>query len=163
MFTDKDYLLMAYEEATKSPDLSTQNGALLLSAQPPHAFVMAHNTLPDGVQVLPERLERPLKYEYTEHAERNVVYQAAKLGIPTLGATMYVPWWACSDCARAIIQAGVKRVVGHQDMFDGTPERWKESIATAMIMLKEAGIEMDLIKGKLNGPVIRFNGNPWQS
>lgn len=156
--TPKQYLLMAYREATNSPDLSTQNGAVILSGD---VTIADCNRFPDLVKHLPERFERPLKYEFIEHAERNAIYRCARLGVPTAGATMFVPWFACSDCARAIIQAGISHVVGHQRMADETPERWKDSIANAMTMLQEAGVKMTMIPDVLNGPKILFNGKLW--
>jgi dCMP deaminase len=48
-----------------------------------------------------------------EHAERDAIYKAAFVGMQTEGATLYVPWFACADCARAIIAAGITRVVGN--------------------------------------------------
>lgn len=156
--TPKQYLLMAYREATNSPDLSTQNGAVILSGD---VTIADCNRFPDLVKHLPERFERPLKYEFIEHAERNAIYRCARLGVPTAGATMFVPWFACSDCARAIIQAGISHVVGHQRMADEAPERWKDSIANAMTMLQEAGVKMTMIPDVLNGPKILFNGKLW--
>jgi dCMP deaminase len=160
--TDVDYLKMAYDAARKSPDPSTQNGAVIpYEACGQLQVLTACNEFPEGVETTPERLQRPLKYNFIEHAERSVVYKAAKYGIALTGKTMYVPWFACSDCARAIIRSGVKRVVGHKRMLDATPPHWKESIAHAMTMLKEAGIQMDLIEEKLNIEPILFNGELW--
>ena len=160
ILTPQQYLLMAYNEATNSPDPSTQNGAVIVIGND-GLTVTDCNRFPDRVKVNQERLERPLKYEFIEHAERNAILKCAKLGYSTHGATMYVPWFACSDCARAIIQAGIAHVVGHQRMADDTPDRWKDSIANAMTMLKEAGIRMTMIEGELNGPKILFNGKWW--
>jgi dCMP deaminase len=80
-----------------------------------------------------------------EHAERDTILKAANKGIKTEGATLYVPWYDCADCARAIIEAGIVRVVGHKQMFDKTPERWKASIADGDIMLDEAGVMRDVL------------------
>lgn len=160
--TDVDYLKMAYEAARRSPDPSTQNGAVIpYEACGSINALSACNEFPEGVETTPERLVRPLKYNFIEHAERNVVYLAAKYGISLNNKTMYVPWFACSDCARSIICSGVKRVCGHKRMLDATPPHWKESISHAMTMLKEADIQMDLIEEKLNIEPIRFNGELW--
>ena len=160
MITPQKYLLMAYTEAMKSPDPSPQNGAVIVAHD--GVTVSDCNRFPDKVKLNPERLERPLKYQFIEHAERNVIYKAASLGVSTAGATMYVPWFACSDCARAIIQAKIAHVVGHQRMADNTPDHWKESIANAMIMLTESGVKMTMIPDVLNGPKILFNGKGWK-
>ena len=162
MTTPQQYLLRAYREATKSPDPSTQNGAIVVTVSGREPTVADCNRFPDRVEVPPDRLKRPLKYQFIEHAERNVIYKCAKLGISTHGATMYVPWFACSDCARAIIQVGISHVVGHQRMADQTPDHWKESIAHAMTMLEEARVKITMIPDFLDGPKILFNGQWWR-
>lgn len=130
-----------------SVDPHTQNGALLLS--PMGEVVMAANTMPE-IAPRPDRLARPKKYLYIEHAERNAIYLAAKRGICTDRATLYVPWFACADCARAIIQAGIKRVVGHIVPWLQTPDRWKDSVRAADEMLQEAGVITSYLEDELN-------------
>ena len=154
----RKYLYQAYCAAQDSVDPSTQNGAVIVGVY--DQVVEACNTYPDGVIDKPERLERPLKYSYIEHAERNVIYRAAAHGVTTKGATMYVPWFACADCARSIIQAKIAIVVGHQQMFDKTPDRWKESIEIALGMMEEAEIKTIMYDGPIS-PAIRFNGEIW--
>lgn len=114
--------------------------------------------MPFGVQINEKRLSRPTKYTYTEHAERNAIYDAAKRGNRLDNTVMYCPWFACADCGRAIIQSGIKRVIGHQKMFDDTPERWAESIAAAFEMFNEAGVETLLVDPV--APDLRFNRQP---
>jgi len=84
----KELLHKAYEVALKSKDPSTQNGALIIVAldEPFRAgAVLASdcNRFPDGVIETSERWERPLKYEYIEHAERNSIFTAARKGVPS--------------------------------------------------------------------------------
>jgi dCMP deaminase len=70
------------------------------------------NGFPRGVDDdVDERHERPAKYLWTEHAERNAIYNAAAIGAATAGCTMYLPWYPCTGCARAIIQSGISEVV----------------------------------------------------
>lgn len=160
------YLLAAYDAAKHSPDPSTQNGACipipLIDCDEKEILVTACNEFPPNVGSKPERLDRPLKYQFIEHAERNVIFTTARRGFSTRNTTMYVPWFACAECARAIICAGVKRVVGHKQMMDKTPERWRESIDIALGMLQEAGIETELYDGVLNGPELLFNSEIWR-
>lgn len=137
-----------------SVDPHTQNGALLVSTMGP--VVWAANTMPE-IEARPERLVRPKKYLYIEHAERNAIYLAARRGICTEGATLYVPWFACADCARAIIQAGIKRVVGHIVPWLQTPERWKDSVRVAEGMLEEAGVVGSYLDDEL-GVSFLFDG-----
>ena len=51
-------------------------------------------------------------------------------------------WFPCTDCARAIIQAGITEVVGAH--YDPTHERWGKSFITAMEMLTEAGVRVTI-------------------
>lgn len=149
---------MAYSHAKlMSIDLSTNNGAILVdeSLLP---MVFGTNTIPDDVVVSTERLQRPLKYIYTEHAERNCIYKAAKAGIRTEGLTLIVTWYACHDCARAIIASGIKRVVGHKAMMDLGSSRWDESIVHGMNMLEEAGVECLAYDGEVDTHGILFSG-----
>ena len=133
----KDWLLVAYNAATKSPDLSTQNGAIIPAQD--NIVLQACNEFPRRVKMKGERLERPLKYSFTEHAERNVIYEAARLGVSIQGCTMYACWAACADCARAIISAGVEKIVLRSGKGAMSP-KWQESAERSNQMFKEAGI-----------------------
>jgi dCMP deaminase len=153
----KKYLKMAYKTAKSSPDPSTQNGAVLVT--PSNKILAACNDFPNGVVRKNSRLRRPLKYDYIEHAERNVLYEAARIGLATKGSVLYVPWFACADCARAIIQSGISRIIGHEKMCAKTPEHWKKSIDKAMIMFNEAGIITEWFSENLDiSYQILFNG-----
>lgn len=158
----KDTLRLAYQYASEnSLDTSTHNGSVLVT--PIGQRVLGTNRLPPGVRPNDRRLnQRPDKYAYMEHAERWAIYEAARQGISTDGATLYVPWYACADCARAIIVAGIKRVIGHKAMFDKTPERWRESIAIGDEMLDEAGVIRDIYDGPIGGVRVLFNGEYWE-
>lgn len=104
---------------------------------------------------------KPLRHKFSVHAERNVVYQAAKLGIKTEGLTMVCSWATCSDCAQAIIQSGIVRLVTHQQALEKSGE-WREDIDLAFSMLREAGIELIIYDGKIGGVKIRRNGIKWE-
>jgi dCMP deaminase len=118
--------------------------------------VWAANTFPPGVLRSLSRLEPPRKYKFMEHAERNAIYAAASAGICTHGATLYAPWFACPDCARGIICAGIAEVVGLASLRAATPERWERDIATAEQMLQEAGVATRWLAGTV-GEKIRFD------
>lgn len=149
-----------FSAVTFSHDPHTQNGAVLVANEPGGPVVIsAANGLPAGVCAKPERMERPGKYAYVEHAERAVIFAAARMGLKTAGATLYCPWFACADCARAIICAGITRVVGHVKPRSVSPERWAESIRQADEMLREAEVEIALLDAPL-GVRYLFNGEP---
>jgi dCMP deaminase len=165
---DVEYILTAYRYAEKfSTDPSTQVGSILVDFnQPgkPEGIIVAYgaNHFPRNVKENAQRWERPLKYEYVEHAERNSIYDAASNGIRTRGLTMYCYWFACTDCARAIIQANITEVVGHKlAELEGKVGTWGDNIQRAIGMLDEAGVVYRWVEGKLdptNSISIRRNG-----
>lgn len=162
----RDQLADAYTYAQFSQDRSTQNGGFLLGDND-QVIGVGWNSFPEGVQDLEERHERPAKYEFTEHAERNCIYDAASQGFRTSGSTLVVAWAACADCARAIIQAGVIRVVTHLQAqeqcvpTDGTVD-WQASIANALTMMEEAGVEVLFYDGKVGAEPLRHSGRIWE-
>lgn len=102
---------------------------------------MGYNGIPRNCDnEKPERSERPTKYFYYEHAERNALYHAARHGVTVKGCNMYVTDFPCADCARGAIQAGIKRLVAPK--FDKTHERWGDSWTAALNMLTESGVEV---------------------
>lgn len=162
-------LRCAYKKAyMNSTDPSTQNGAIILISNFPsdnHGIrCSGANHFPRGVKETGDRWERPIKYSYVEHAERNAIFKAARLGLPTEGATMYVPWFACADCARAIIQAGIVEVVGDARTNKMMPQdcRWKETIEIAYGMFDEAGVKYRHLDEDLGLDFqLRFGGKLW--
>ncbi len=130
-----------YAIALSSPDPSTQNAAFIVAKNGTSGHAGC-NTFTRGVEATPERLERPLKYSYVEHAERNAIFAAARAGAKLDGATMYCPWAACIECARAIVQVGITTLVRHKQASDRSPERWIESIALADELLIAGGVEI---------------------
>lgn len=115
----------ARRAATKSKD-TTKVGALLLSGKT--SLLSAFNGIPEGVEDLPERMERPEKYEWVSHAEHNIVCFAARHGIATEGKSILVTHFPCHKCMDSIIQAGIRTVYygGGQTVGD-----FKTDIATA--------------------------------
>lgn len=105
-----------------------------------HLVIGACNELPDGVQDTPERRAKPAKYFFTEHAERNAVLLAARYGHRLQGCVMYQTWFPCADCARAIIQSGIVRLVCQKPDYENA--RWGDSFAASMAMLSEAGVSV---------------------
>lgn len=154
--TPADWLRLACKEAAGSHDPHTQNAAIVVPLTAAYVAIGV-NKVPSGIQATPSRLERPTKYRYIEHAERAAIYRAARVGTPTSGATLYCPWYACTDCARAIICAGIAEVVGHVKPRAATPERWTAEIVQAEAMLREAGVGMRWLADDL-GVTIRFDG-----
>jgi len=137
---DERFMNLARHIAEWSKDRSTKVGAVIVG---PFNEVRAigYNGFPRGINdELPERHERPEKYLWVEHAERNAIYNAARVGIPISGCRMYLPWFPCMDCARAIIQSGIETLIALEP--DVTDAKWGEDFKRALRLFKEAGISV---------------------
>lgn len=141
-------LYRAYVAADCSPDASTQNGALIVDSEN-KIIACGCNRFPDKVTSKESRWERPIKYKFVEHAERNAIYFAARNGISLRNKTMVCPWAACSDCARAIIQSGIKKLVTHKQAHDRSPPRWMDEIEIAFTMFNEADVDVVMFDGQI--------------
>jgi len=98
-----------------------------------------YNGFPANISDSFERYKnREFKLAAVVHAEKNALFNAAKNGSYTEGCTAYVTWPPCSQCAAALIQAGVVRVICPNP--DTAPERWKDNFLTANSLLYEAGL-----------------------
>jgi dCMP deaminase len=70
----------------------------------------------------------------------NALLNAAKNGARTEGSTLYVTFHPCVNCAAAIIQGGIKRVVSPS--VESAPKRWQSSFSRARDLMLEAGVEI---------------------
>ena len=132
---DNWFMKQAFVAAEMSKDPSTKVGAVIVKDR--RVISTGYNGPPRGVlDHIPYRNERPEKYFWYEHAERNAIYNAAAFGMALAGATIYCFWMPCHDCARAIIQSGIVEIVYYETM----PDRWNESQERAIEMLTEAKI-----------------------
>lgn len=168
------YLKEAYKLAMNSHDPSTQNGAIIVNLNDyfdmgwMNLVAFDWNHFPRGVNANPERLNnRREKYKFIGHAERGAIFSAARNGRKTNGKIMYAPWYACDRCGEAIIEAGISEVIGHSGpqkwweedaTNDSQAIKWNESIRTALIMFKEAGVKHRIVDGKIGGIEILFRG-----
>ena len=144
MTWDEYHLSQLDKIASKSKDPSTVVGALIVGPGN-ETRTSGFNGFPRGVvddaEMVPERYERPAKYLWTEHAERNAIYNASRHGVALAGCTIYVSMYPCADCARAVIQAGISRVVTKNP----EAERWESHYEVSQQMLEEAGVEVCLL------------------
>lgn len=146
MFSEKwhkRFMEVAELVKTWSKDPSTKVGAVVVG---PDREIRStgYNGLVRGVDDnKPERLERPTKYDFFEHAERNAVYNACLIGTSLKGCVIYVTSMPCPDCARAIIQSGIKMVVTHKVTIDenSPANTWRDKLIYSEEMFKEAGID----------------------
>lgn len=167
---DLRFLKEAYAYASDySTDPHTQTGVVIVKRK--RILAMGANHAPEGVVMTAERNERPLKYNFIEHAERNAIYSAAKKGVKLEGSVLYSPWCPCAECARAIIQAGISEVVTHKEMDElstkhmkimGNERFWDHSQYYAAQMFEEAGLIYRSAGGKIGGVSVLFRGQVFE-
>jgi len=129
------FLKIAESISCLSKDPSTKVGAVIVDYKR-RIVATGYNGFPRNIKDTKERYEnRSVKYIYTIHAEVNAILNS-KSEIENCIIYTY-PFPPCSDCAKFIIQSGIKRVVS----LNYIPERWKDNMNVAMDMFKEAEVE----------------------
>ena len=98
---------------------------------------------------------------YVEHAEHAAIYEAARIGTPTEGATLICPWAACADCARAIMFSGIAQLVVHKQALARTPDRWLDEVQSALDMIEAAGVKIIRFDGHIGCAPLRHSGEEW--
>lgn len=139
---DKRFFELCGLLATWSEDRRTNVGAVIVG-DGKEIVATGYNGFPRGVdQTLDARHSDVQKYMWTEHAERNAIYNAARHGGVLNNTMIYSSFFPCADCARAIIQAGVGEVKSlHSDyLFD----KHGDSLKISAQMLNEAGVAITL-------------------
>ncbi len=137
---DNQFMGLTEHYASWSKDRSTGVGAVIVNEDNTD-IVKGYNGFPRGANDdIEERHEKPTKYIWTEHAERNAIYKAAREGISTNGCKIYINYFPCVECSRAIIQAGIKTVIAPEP--DLEHHKWGESWKTAIEMLEECGVKI---------------------
>jgi dCMP deaminase len=128
---------------TKSKDINTQIGAVIVGRDN-EIVSTGYNSFPRGIDDgVIERQERPEKYYWMEHAERNAIINAARIGVSTKGTTMYLTCgMPCCDCTRAIINAGITKVYMYGGGTGAKGELWDEHAIRSSVMFNEANVEI---------------------
>lgn len=143
----KRWLRLAHEVSTWSKDQVKVGAVIFDQNRNPRGF--GYNGMPRGLDDQnPDRLVKPLKNWYFEHAERNVIYACSRNGISCDGCTIAVTHWPCADCTRAIIQSGITHVIVDQACLDPNIyfyQKWQDQIQESKIMLAEAGVSAQTI------------------
>lgn len=135
---DEYFMGVAELSAMRSKDPHTQVGCCIVS--PDHKILsMGYNGFPRGCSDddFPWKREGPPlenKYFYTTHSELNAIlnYRGGSLE----GSSLYVTLFPCNECAKAIIQAGIKEIVYDSDKYENEP-----STIASKKMLSSAGVE----------------------
>ncbi len=138
-------MLLAHQLAEWSIEKGRRVGAVIVGPDN-ELRSTGFNGLPRGVNdAPPERHSRitGAKYIWSCHAEQNAIFNAARVGIALKGCAIYVPWFPCVECTKAIIQSGITEVIGYQ--LDRPNSNWAQDFEIASTMLKEANITVRFI------------------
>ncbi len=138
---DNFYLTTAHKLASKSHCMKRKVGAVLVTANLDHILTAVNNPIPNSnickeEGCLREQIRSGTQIEVCRciHCETQLIAQCAKEGISTLGSTIYTTLFPCVICARAIISAGVKRIVYSSPYSD---EQSAELLAQAQIQVDQ--------------------------
>ena len=137
------FLNIAEQVKRKSKDQSTQIGAVIVG-EDKEVLSTGYNSFPRGLDdSLPERQERPEKYFWMEHAERNAIYNAARIGVSLKNSTIYLTsGLPCMDCARGIVNSGIKTVYCKQVCTTKNKDKWDESQKKSLELLGECDVDV---------------------
>lgn len=143
---------MAYFVAMKSKDRSTNVGAIIVA--PDNTILSTgYNSFPRGLNDdIEARQQRPEKYHWVEHAERNAIYNAARKGICLENSILYTSGLPCTDCARGVIQAGIRKVIYDKDWNN---PNFDEHKSKTLQMFHESGILVEIYKGPKIGRIVK--------
>ena len=134
---DSRFMDMAMLVGSWSKDRSTKVGCVVVGPVN-EVRAVGYNGFVRGLNDEDEtKHQRPAKYRWTEHAERNAIYHAARAGIPLSDCKMYLPWFPCMDCARAIVQSGIRELVAVKPNV--ADERWGADFVDALELFRETG------------------------
>jgi dCMP deaminase len=140
---DKRFLDEAVNISKWSKDPSTKVGCVITKDRA--ILSTGYNGLPRGADdSIGDRDVRPEKLFWYEHAERNAIYNAARIGIPLAGSTAYSSLCPCMDCARGLIQSGIQRVVTPEPDWEKY-ELWAPQFKKAEQLYEECNVKLDYV------------------
>lgn len=158
---DLRWLRMCKEVASWSQDKSTKCGCVIVDKKN-WIVTLGYNGLPRGVDYDDTSIwvDRPEKYFWMEHAERNAIYNAAR---SMEDCTAYITGPPCMNCARGLVQVRIARVVIPYEHNMGTAKvyvkRWAEECIRSERLFELAGIDYDFVHETHAGKSI-INGLP---
>lgn len=141
---DERFLSLAKHFAGWSKDPSTKVGCVVIDCDK-SLVGSGYNGPPRGADDdVPARLVRPEKLLWFEHAERNAIYNSARRGIALSGTTLYSTLCPCMDCARGIVQSGIKRVVCPKPDLEKF-KMWADQFQKVEILFSECEVRLDYV------------------
>lgn len=143
---DEYFMGLAHLSALRSKDPNTQVGAAIVDEN--HRVVsVGYNGFPTGVSddEFPWSREGDVltsKYAFVVHAELNAILNSQR---SVRGCTIYVSLFPCNECAKAIIQSGIKKIVYESDKYNGV-----DTNIASKRMLRAAGVELVRISNTIS-------------
>ena len=143
---DEYFMGLAHLSALRSKDPNTQVGAAIVDEN--HRVVsVGYNGFPTGVSddEFPWSREGGVltsKYAFVVLAELNAILNSQR---SVRGCTIYVSLFPCNECAKAIIQSGIKKIVYESDKYNGV-----DTNIASKRMLKAAGVELVRISNTIS-------------
>lgn len=149
---DEYFMGIAFLSAMRSKDPSTQVGACIID-EDRKIIGIGYNGFPVGSSddIMPWGKEGDFlntKYPYVVHAELNAILNSIK---SLKDSTIYVTHFPCNECAKAIVQAGIRKVVFYSDKHKNL-----DSTKASRMIFENAGVEMVNLKIDRNEIKIEF-------
>lgn len=143
---DEYFMSMAHLSAKRSKDPNTRVGACIVNSNK-RVVGLGYNGFPRGCEddVYPWYRDGSFldtKYAFVVHAELNAILNSIQ---DLKGCTIYVSLFPCNECAKAIIQSGIRKVVYESDKYDGT-----EGNTASKKMFQDAGVELVQLDYEIN-------------
>lgn len=153
---DETFITLAHVVAKRSKDPSTQVGAVIVDRNN-RILSLGYNGAPTGFNdddfPWGKTSDNPAcnKYMYVVHAEENAIlnYRGSRADLE--GASIYVSLSPCNECAKSIIQSGIKHVI-----YDDEPREPHTMDTVSRILLERCGVSIT----KYDGRSITINVQP---
>jgi len=177
----RDFLRLAYQAAWyHSDDPVTKVGAVVVTPDLSEVLGVGVNSLPKGIKPTNKELQSgEWRYNNLVHAEEDAIVNAldtyvekrkireknriyANIFLKIDGATMYMPWAPCYECAERMVEVGITEWVGHKEFIMKTPENWQESLDEAIELLGKSGVETFMYEGRIHGVRAVHRSIEWQ-
>ncbi len=146
---DEYFMGIALLSAQRSKDPSSKVGAAIIRDK--RVLSLGYNGMPRGCddEKMPwgksEKDPLKTKYPYVVHAELNAILNANK---DITGSTLYVTMFPCNECAKAVIQSGIKEVIYLENKHEG-----EDSVLASRKLLETAGVKVVHYQGRILKPV----------
>ena len=151
-YTLQEIVGLIHKIAFYSRDPHTKVGCAIINKKS-NILIMGYNDYPHNLkEIKPSLFERPEKYYWVEHAERNTIYLAGRKGIKLQNSIIVQNLFPCTDCARAIIQTGISKVITYNPL-NKNPEfhqesliRWQKNMEKSLEMLIANKVQVEYIE-----------------